>query len=724
MEKITKNTTPQYQRVLWACWLLLSSYGAALTAQNTPSASEHIDSVRNKTLGEMLENIAQNEQQEENTTFDPTDGIEQLKILAINPLDLNTASKSDLDLLKPLLNNAQIEAILWHRNVAGNFRKLEELQAVSLLDLKTIRQILPFVRVTAQPIQSLKTEQQLWLRWARRIEKAKGYDTPNGYLGDPNQLMLRYHFQKNKNFSINFIAEKDAGEPFATQGNKTGFDFYSANIAFSLPQKKGKPRVVLGDYAINLGQGLVLFNGFALGKSAEILNIERNQQTLRPYTSVTENGFLRGAAATFEVSKRATATFFLSAKNIDANVTKPDTLPQNFIDSVVVSSFQVSGLHRTAQELADKHQTRRYTGGGAFQWLVGARTRMGVQAVAHRFDKNILPSDEPYHFYSFKGKSLWNSSINFQSSLQNIRFFGETALSGNGGWATANGAVVVLDKTLAISILQRYFDKKYHSFDANPFAESTNVSGESGILLGLNWSKGRTWKLQSYADLWQFSTWRFRVDGISEGREYFAKLTYAKKTFEAYLQWRQKMREENAFFRPDSVRQNRVIPKTREQLRVHFEQPITPFVQLAARVEWSKFSERNPFLSDGEQRSQGFLGFIDVQVATPQYISLSRARWLRRWSASARYAIFDTPDFSTAIYAYENDVLGAFSIVPYYGSGTRVYLNLKYKPNYRWIAELRWARSFFPNQTQLGSGLETITGSQKTDMRLQIRYEF
>ena len=47
---------------------------------------------------------------------------------------------------------------------------------------------------------------------------------------------------------------------------------------------------------------------------------------------------------------------------------------------------------------------------------------------------------------------------------------------------------------------------------------------------------------------------------------------------------------------------------------------------------------------------------------------------------TARYAIFDIPDYDARIYAYENDILGYFSIPPYFGTGSRYYAVLKYSP--------------------------------------------
>ena len=68
-------------------------------------------------------------------------------------------------------------------------------------------------------------------------------------------------------------------------------------------QNKGKWKsIAIGDYTLQIGQGLVLASGFYLGKGAEtILTVRRNSLGIRPYSSVIENNFFRGAAATYQI---------------------------------------------------------------------------------------------------------------------------------------------------------------------------------------------------------------------------------------------------------------------------------------------------------------------------------------------------------------------------------------------------------------------------------------
>ena len=90
----------------------------------------------------------------------------------------------------------------------------------------------------------------------------------------------------------------------------------------------------------------------------------------------------------------------------------------------------------------------------------------------------------------------------------------------------------------------------------------------------------------------------------------------------------------------------------------------------------------------------------------------------------ARLAIFDTQDFNTRIYAYENDVLYNFSIPAYYGKGMRFYINAHWDINRKMSIWLRYANFFYSDRNVISSGLEEIQGNNKSDFRVQMRFAF
>ncbi|NVK85354.1 MAG: helix-hairpin-helix domain-containing protein, partial [Cytophagia bacterium] len=90
---------------------------------------------------------------------------------------------------------------------------------------------------------------------------------------------------------------------------------------------------------------------------------------------------------------------------------------------------------------------------------------------------------------------------------------------------------------------------------------------------------------------------------------------------------------------------------------------------------------------------------------------------------SGRIAIFDTEGAKNRQYAYERDVLYSFSIPAYSGEGIRNYLLIQYKLNRKIDVWARIARTTFYDRDEIGTGLETIDGDQRTDVKFQIRYK-
>ena len=93
-------------------------------------------------------------------------------------------------------------------------------------------------------------------------------------------------------------------------------------------------------------------------------------------------------------------------------------------------------------------------------------------------------------------------------------------------------------------------------------------------------------------------------------------------------------------------------------------------------------------------------------------------------SATFRYAIFDTDNYDSRIYAYENDLLYEFSIPSYFNRGFRTYLNLRYRINRNLTAEARISRTYLNNEDSIGSALDEINGNKRTDVKAQLRFKF
>jgi hypothetical protein len=135
------------------------------------------------------------------------------------------------------------------------------------------------------------------------MERSRGF-TPDSlgntrYLGSRQRYFFRYKYVFKNQLQFGITGDKDAGEQFLKGAQRYGFDFYTMHLfARNLGIVK---RLAIGDYTVNIGQGLLTYQSLAFRKSVDVLNIKRQTEVFRPYSSPGEFFFHRGAAVTLGV---------------------------------------------------------------------------------------------------------------------------------------------------------------------------------------------------------------------------------------------------------------------------------------------------------------------------------------------------------------------------------------------------------------------------------------
>ena len=674
---------------------------------------------RGNIIEQRIEQIAEVVEDE---NIDYTTLFEQLAIYLDFPLNLNAATIDELYGLG-LLTNDQIIKFIDYREEYGQLFSIYELAFIDGWDQATAELILPFVQVSTDEKQDKITWQklrdygknELVFRWQRILEDQLGYapvtqerleENPNArYLGSPDKIFARYRYRYGDRISFGMTAEKDNGEEFFGGSQPNGFDFYSGHIYL---KDFGKIKLLaIGDYQAQFGQGLTFWSGLGFNrKSSFTVSTAQDGRGLTPYTSINENLFLRGGGITLSEGK-FDFTAFYSGKRIDGNLAnlEPDSLGLEQPE-VLVSSFQESGFHRTQSEIEDKDAIFQEHFGGHLRYRSG-RLRLGITAAHMRLDGRIDRNTDIYSQFRFSGTENTAIGANYGWRLANFLFFGETSRSANGGVATLNGVNIEMNPRLLVNITQRYYSRDFQGVASVGFGEGSRVENESGVYFGIEFRPFKRWKLNAFIDQFRFPWLRFQTDAPSAGYDFFAQLEYqATGRTNIYLRYRDRLRQIDT--RQDIDGADFLVDSPRRNLRLNFTHSVTRSVRLRSRVELSEFGRGS------EPISRGFMAYQDV-IWDLEKIPLRIA---------ARYALFDTDNFDSRIYAFENDVLYFFSIPAYAGRGTRAYVLLKYDLGRRTDIWLRWAQTYFTDRQIVGSGLEAIDGNTRTEVKFQIRYQF
>ena len=651
--------------------------------------------------------------------LDYSELVDELLQYIQHPINLNKASERELRQLQ--LNDLQMYNLYNYIQQYGEVASIYELNLVEGFDSILVSALSPFITFQLEPPGAKITAKnlidrgrhQVLTRYQRIIEPQSGYSAvsdsllsikPNSrYLGSPDKLYVRYGYNFYNRVRFGITMEKDAGETIWPDNDtlKKGFDFYSAHFYYR--GNKLVKHLALGDYHLAFGQGLTMYSSLAFGKSAEAITNRRIAQPVKPNTGANENLFMRGAATTLSPLKQVDVTLFYSDKKVDASLKDNDSLSA---EEVYISSLQESGYHRTPGELASKNSIRQTVYGANVQSRV-KMFRIGATAMHTAFDTRILPAGSLYQTFNFQGKGLDNYGLDVVAILRKFTFFSEAAYSSNGGKALLAGATATPDPHLAISAVYRNYGRDYQSFFSNAFAEGSSNANEQGLYLGMFTQLHRKLSLSAYADYFRFNWLRFRVDAPSTGVEYLGQLNYNPSRY-TLIQLRYRYKQKQLNPSDNLAYTDYPEPETRQNLRLHFSIKTRADITLKSRIETLWWS-----MPDFDTR-RGFLIYQDV-IWNPEN---------KPWLLNMRYALFDTDTYNERMYAYESDVLYAFSIPSYYYKGNRFYLMARLDLGRNLDIWLRYAITHYTNQQTIGSGLDLIDGNRKSEVKVQLRLKF
>lgn len=644
--------------------------------------------------------------QDEDVNYE--DLYENLAQLYSNQADLNSVTEEQLRSIF-ILNEFQIQSFLNYRTEAGPFLSVYELQSIDGFTQDIFQRLLPFITVAdgtksfnMNLLKRILNEQNnyLILRYDRTLEDKKGYQEttpPSGkYAGSPDRIYTRFQTRRTGDFSLGFTAEKDAGEQiiWSPARKQYGADFFSFHAQV---MNKGKIKnLIVGDYQAQFGQGLVLGSAFGIGKNSEaVTTVRRGNLGFLPYTSVYEARYLRGAAISYSLSKRMTMNGMFSSRWRDGSIQR-DTTEES---SELISSLQLTGLHRTPSEIANRSIVQEKNLAGVINYKFKTLDA-GLLLHYTQFNIPLNPAQNLYNQFYFQGTENTNAGFFLNYSWKNFAFFSEVGHSINRGTGAIAGIIGSITSSLDVSLLYRKYNRDFYSFYCNALAENTNPQNEIGMYWGWKYVFNKKYSFSGYFDLFRFPWLRYRSYVPSEGSEWLLRFNYKpSKTISMFVQAREETKVRN-----NSTDSNLYLtdPGTKRNYWINADYQITPQVTFKTRAQFSTYS---------------FNGSTTHGVVLLQDITWSSGKF----SVSGRYALFDTDDYDNRLYIYEKDVWLAFSFPAYYGVGIRNYLLLQYSISKKVDLWLRWAHVRFTDRATIGSGGETIDGNIRNDVKFQTR---
>lgn len=492
---------------------------------------------------------------------------------------INDLKEKELDSLH-LLTRFQIKSLLDYRERWGDIMSATELTLVDGFtedDVEALEGLISFEPSTGRG----------------RISHLASVRAKKNWKKDGFSITTKYKLSGNV-YEGAFTLDNDPGERFP--------DYFSGYARY-----KG---LIVGDYDLRFGQGLVMSTGLAVSAFGEPA-AQFKSESFRGHTSSEECNFLRGAAWSGRLG-RLDITTFLSCNGVDARI----------VDGSY-TSIAADGLHATESERAKKHSMREPLGGFSLARNFGS-WRVSATAVGYSYTKPNGRKVQNYNRGQIYNGFWGNVSVSVYGIAGSWRIFAEAATDMNFAPALKASALWAPSYNLEMSLSARVCSPSYI---ASHSAGSAN--NQIGAEYALRYIAGN-WKFNVNLDYCYYPWYRFQKPA---GTMTFKARAVALRTWKsgAMLQAQLSYNE---------------MPKGR--ISVKF--PIGPF-QLGLRAEG------NP---------KGFAAFAEASLRTGRFEASARVTYYNTDGWDGRIYLYETgvpQSFSTQ--AYYGKGIGEYLVLKY-----------------------------------------------------------
>jgi len=586
--------------------------------------------------------------------YDPAAMLEKLSELKEYPVRINGGDEEEISRLF-FLTEFQIMVLADHVRKNGSVVTLYELALLPAFDRSTVILMAPYISLEPPGGKG-------GMGYGRTIvtltASARFRGGGNDNEGVRSLLKVR-HERERTDFGL--TAENDPGERFTVR-NAPGTDFLSGFLGFR--GKKIIDRVIVGDYALRFGEGVVLNSSRWMGSWLTSPSFMSGRSAAVPYTSSEENDFFRGICIAIGDINTGALLFGSS------NLTDARPLYDEDSTATAVSNLVRGGLHITESQLAARNSLTETVAG--LRLTAGAdRIRGGVTALSTWFSLPFLPDrGKPENIHAFEGDRLLNLAADFRAGTGPVLLFAEAAMSLPGSWAATAGLRAKPSGRVTFNLLARHFAPDYHAFHSGAYKAGSGSGNETGIAASLHLEAARHLFVTAAADHYRIPGPRYRSASSSYGSRIEIKGEYLPRDdISLRLSYTSSSREY------DAATETGIASSV-----IHARQQVG-FVLNCAPATGLRLTTRASASAVAPSGEKGYLLCQDLSC------SFSKVP-LRLWF---RYLLCSTGGWDSRLYAWENDLLSSFSVPALYGEATRSFIMLSWKPADKVEARLKYA---------------------------------
>jgi hypothetical protein len=621
--------------------------------------------------------------------------LDNLRRLEEDPLDVANATSAELQQIPGVSAQAAYKLVAYRKQHV--IHDVVDLRNLKDVEPEIIDAIEPFIVTSGKP-RAAKYHPAISLRTRVLRNTTQSASAADGqYPGSPEKLYMRLSGRfslggssmgenstaswNGPSVSVGILTSKDPGESNVA-------DLARGQAVLHLPAIA--TRIVVGDFLMDGGQGLVFWRPTGFSKGGEATSaVARNGSGVWPSLSTGQALTFRGIGLNTQQSGLGLHVFG-STKRTDATA-----------DSAgVITHIGSDDLHRTDAELGRRNALTESVVGGRLTYELGHRVRLGVSGFRSTFDRWVRLSGP----FGFSGSRQSAYGLDCMVLDENVCAFAEVARDQSNAAAGVAGFSAAVRGDLTIAFLARSYSRGYNNFHSSGFSESGDgCKNESGFYAGLTFRPFSWLRVSAFVDQFTFPWRTYGSMMASEGHEYFAGADVKiRENVILELQARQKTKTEaNALDGESGADPTSTNGKGRNTYKgtVRFE-PSTS-------LRWQSCVQLVTVgIENGAVRERGMLFFQDLSTDLGSQITLSM-----------RVVAFHTESYESRVYQYESDLPGAFSSPALFERGMRCYALIRYRWGQYLTLSAKYAQTSREKSARQHAGADRQIGFQ-----LDVRY--
>ena len=524
-------------------------------------------------------------------------------------INLNLATKKELE-RSGLFSSYQIATLLDYIDRNGSIYSFRELEIVDGFNPRIVSNLKSFTSLSLYENSSNYIDNEIYVGYKSKFNNSPEFDT-KFKLDDNYSYKFKYNFNYKDRLGLNLGMKSVYQKPRERE--------YSASIVYS--GQKWLDNLILGDYYLNLGQGLILWNSFNI--SGIGYSIVKTNSGIKPYKSYYNEDAHRGVALEVEFNK--------------LKLGAATAMKSNGILSSVFARYSNPRGHLGFQTYLNLPS------------ILSSEVMTSTKAIHPTKAMNSEITENPLDGVDAK------ISIDGRYGYKGLDLFGEFAFDYLDLCPAAILGARYNFSSILSSLAIRYYPSNYDSEFASGLRTSTKTTNEIGLCWANNMSCGEWVALRGKTGLGS-SVQKHRAN-VSLDLVYHPEpksddvynSKYLKFLFNYYLQLNDLME---------------VQFKLSERLRTYSRNNKTEFrlkYNLSNNV-WLLSTQANLLYS----KDLAYLFYIDGGYKSKSFNSYLRGGY------------FKVDNWDDRIYVYERDAPGAFNVPAYYNRGLWFALTSSY----------------------------------------------